>query len=104
MNKDLIFHQEKNIQHDPVSMMYVERLEKARRDEEIKKKRVTANLSKISEKKWNKNAPRTYLKSRASSTENTIILTEAKTLTTYKNMNLVKQTLHKDLHDWNKND
>jgi hypothetical protein len=83
--------------------MYIERLEKARREEEIKKNRVTANLSKISEKKWNKNAPRYYLKSRASSMENTIILTEAKTLNNYKNMHLpvVKKTLHQELHNWN---
>ena len=95
------------MQNDPISKLHIDRLEKARREEESKKKRVTADLSKLSEKKWNKTTQRTYLKSRASSMDNSILVTTESRLptgSTYRNMNNIKQSLRDDLHKWNDED
>lgn len=90
---DSLFNQEKSIIFDPNSRQFVERYEKARKEDEEKKKRVVADLTKVSEKKWGKK-----LTHRSASAENNILFYENSMNNSMVNINAMKRNLHEELH------
>ena len=96
-----MFSEGKSLQNDPVARLHANRLDKARKEEESKKKRVAPNLTKFADKTWNKS----YFKSRSISMgdASTLLDQSSNKLTNNKSVVKAKKSLHDELHSWNNN-
>ena len=94
-----MFSEGKSLQNDPVTRLHANRLDNARKEEEIKKKRVTPDLTKFADKNWNKS----YFKSRSISMGDASTLMDMSNnkITNNKSVVKAKKSLHDELHSWN---